>query len=91
MASGRNGPPRRRWKHCADGAREAQDDESDKNPKSDPKRGGAGKGRRGKAAETPPADPPTTIKEAAKQSDAAIAEPWLFAEDEVDWPQVHRA
>ena len=23
--------------------------------------------------------------------DAAVKEPWLFAEDEVDWPQVHRA
>jgi glutathione S-transferase len=23
--------------------------------------------------------------------EAAIAEPWLFAEDEVDWPRVHRA
>jgi glutathione S-transferase len=23
--------------------------------------------------------------------DAAIVEPWLFADDEVDWPQVHRA
>ena len=23
--------------------------------------------------------------------DAAVAEPWIYAEDEIDWPQVHRA
>jgi hypothetical protein len=23
--------------------------------------------------------------------DAGVAEPWVYAEDEVDWPQVHRA
>lgn len=39
-------------------AREAQDDKSDANPRSDPKAGGAGKGK--------------TIKEAAAESDAAL-------------------
>lgn len=49
-------------------ARETQDDKSDANPKSDPKRGGAGKGKK-----TAEAEPPATIAEAAKQSDAAVA------------------
>lgn len=68
-------------------AREQQDDESDKNKRSNPAAGGAGKGKgKGKAAGgQAPADgqsqgdgteppPATTLHEAAKRSDAAIAD-----------------
>ena len=36
-------------------------------------------------------DAVTALPAWAQWRDAAVAEPWLFAEDEVDWPQVHRA
>jgi len=54
-------------------AREAQDDKSDANPKSDPKRGGAGRGKKTEETSTETA-PPTTLAQASKQSDAAVAE-----------------